>query len=132
MVVTDTLAKQRYGSAPSWQRPLLMILAAVIGASFLAWVIWAAWLHGTPDVESELVGFTVQSDHQVEVTLAVTLHNDVEASCRLTAYSEDHANVGELSLTPDDGTNTVTIRTERRATSVESPGCTTPDQQRPR
>jgi hypothetical protein len=66
----------------------------------------------------------------------VTLDDaDVEASCTLRAYAVDHTTVGELTFTPDptEGRRQVeTIRTERRATSVESIGCTAPGQDRPR
>jgi hypothetical protein len=60
---------------------------------------------------------------------------DVRASCTLRAYATDHTTVGELTFTPDpdEGQRQVqTIRTERRATSVESIGCTAPGQDQPR
>ena len=53
----------------------------------------------------------------------------------LRAYAEDHSTVGELTFTPDpsEGRRQVrTMRTERRATSVDKLGCTAPDQHRPR
>ena len=53
-------------------------------------------------------------------------------SPRVKAFAEDHTVVGEATFTPVAGRNEVTLRTERRATSVESVGCTTPDQPRPR
>ena len=54
------------------------------------------------------------------------------ASCRVRAFAEDHTTVGEISFTPAQGRNDVEIRTERRATSIDLIGCTTPDQERPR
>ena len=62
----------------------------------------------------------------------VQLEDGVEASCRVRALAEDKTAVGELAFTPVDGVNEVVIRTERRATSVEKLGCTSPDQPRPR
>ena len=47
-----------------------------------------------------------------------------DASCLVRAYAEDHTVVGDVSFEPKDGTNDVTIRTERLATSVERIGCT--------
>ena len=38
----------------------------------------------------------------------------------------------KVSFTPQQGAQDVEIRTERRATSVDLIGCTTPDQLRPR
>ena len=66
----------------------------------------------------------------VEVRLA---DDDVVATCTLRAYAEDHTVVGELSFTPEAaGRSEQTVRTERRATSVELIGCTAPGQNRPR
>jgi hypothetical protein len=58
--------------------------------------------------------------------------DDITATCRVRAFAEDHTVVGEVSFTPEQGRNDVEVRTERRATSVESVGCTTPGQPRPR
>ena len=61
--------------------------------------------------------------------------DDVDATCLVRAFAEDHTVVGELSWTPDgeaQQSDEVSIRTERRATSVELVGCTTEDQSRPR
>ena len=56
------------------------------------------------------------------------------ASCTLRAFAEDHSTVGELRWTPGpaSGREELTIRTERRATSVEGVGCTAQGQSRPR
>jgi hypothetical protein len=87
-------------------------------------------------VTSELESFSIKDDHSVTAVLVVSLDSaDVRASCTLRAYSADHTTVGELTFTPDpsQGRRQVeTIRTERRATSVESLGCTAPGQDRPR
>jgi len=68
--------------------------------------------------------------------IAVRFGDDsVRATCLLRAYAEDHSVVGELSFTPEhDATQPIeeTVRTERRATSVELIGCTAPGQPRPR
>ncbi|MEZ5098134.1 MAG: DUF4307 domain-containing protein [Nocardioides sp.] len=101
-------------------------------ALFVGWVLWAAWFHATPQVSSELLGFTVTDDHQATATLRVHLFEDVPARCVVRALAEDHTPVGEASLVPVEGVNEVAIRTERRATSVEKVGCTTADQARPR
>ena len=85
---------------------------------------------------SELESFSVVDEHSVTAVLVVALDEaDVKASCTLRAYAEDHTTVGELTFTPDPslGRRQVqTIRTDRRATSVESLGCTAPGQDRPR
>jgi hypothetical protein len=108
----------------------------VVAALFLGWLGWAVYEHSTPKVTSDLESFSVDDDHTVTAVLVVTLDDaDVEASCTLRAYSADHTTVGELTFTPDPskGSRQVqTIRTERRATSVENVGCTAAGQDRPR
>jgi hypothetical protein len=129
--VTTTL-DDRYGAPARWRRPVAIALTALVAGVALVWLGWVAWFHGTPAVESELIGFEVGGDHQVTARLQVTLEDDVEATCRLRAYADDHTTVGELAFTPTDGLNEVVVRTERRATTVEKLGCTAPGQNRPR
>jgi hypothetical protein len=131
----DTLG-DRYGSPAPWRRRTVLAVVVVVAAAFLGWLGWAVYEHSTPKVTSELESFSVKDDHTVTAVLVVTLDNaDVEASCTLRAYAADHTTVGELTFTPDpsQGRRQVeTIRTERRATSVEAVGCTAPGQDRPR
>jgi len=131
----DTLA-ERYGAPSPRRRRLLLAVSAVVVLVFAAWVAWAVYEHATPQVTSELETFSVEDDHSVTAVLLVTLDDaDVRASCTLRAYAEDHTTVGELTFTPDPsrGRRQVqTIKTERRATSVEKVGCTAPGQDRPR
>ena len=135
MSAQDTL-RERYGAPARWRRGAVLAGAVVLAAVFLGWLGWAVYEHSTPKVTSELEAFSVKDDHTVTAVLVVTLDNaDVEASCTLRAYAVDHTTVGELTFTPDptEGRRQVeTIRTERRATSVENIGCTAPGQDRPR
>jgi len=129
-VTTDLT--DRYGAPARWRRPAAVGLAVVLAVVGLTWLAWTAWFHGSPDVRSEVVTFEVTSDHEVEARVDVQLGTGVEASCRVRALAEDKTAVGELAFTPVAGANEVVIRTERRATSVEKLGCTSPDQPRPR
>ena len=63
-------------------------------------------------------------DGSASAVVTVSLDDDVVASCRIRAFAEDHTTVGELAFEPVDGRNEVTVRTERRATSVTLLGCT--------
>ena len=123
---------ERYGAPAPWRRPALIVAAALLGVVFLVGVGWVAWVHGTPAAESELIGYDVQSDSSAVAHVDVQLEDDVTASCRIRATAEDHTTVGEVAFTPTQGRNDITVRTERRATSVELIGCTTADQERPR
>jgi hypothetical protein len=131
----DTLA-ERYGVARPWRRRVLILVAGLLALTFLGWLGWTVWSHSTPEVTSELETFSIDDDHSATAVLVVTLaDDDVEATCILQALAEDHSVVGELSFTPDPalGRRQVQeVRTERRATSVSSLGCTAPGQNHPR
>ena len=91
--------------------------------------------HSDPEVTSELETYSIDDDHTATAVLVVELPTTTSRRrCTLRAIAEDHTVVGELAFTPDpDGRRQVQeIRTERRATSVESLGCTAPGQDRPR
>jgi hypothetical protein len=130
---------ERYGAPSPVARHALVTVIVVVAAAFLGWLAWTALFHGDPDVTSEMVSSTVDDEHQVTARVDVRLDDeDVVATCLLRAIAEDHTVVGELHFDVragdlEDGTVLEReIRTERRATSVEAVGCTTPDQQRPR
>ena len=127
---------QRYGAPSAGRRRALVAASVAVAALFAAWLAWTVYDHATPQVTSELETFSVEDDHAVTAVLVVSLADSgVRASCTLRAYAEDHATVGELTFTPDPGRGrrqVQTIRTDRRATSVESQGCTAPGQDRPR
>ena len=129
---STTDLSERYGAPAPWRRTALVAGVSVLALVFVGWVAWAAWFHGTPTVESELAAYDVAGEHAATAVVEVDLEAGADASCRVRALAEDHSTVGELAFTPSDGRNEVEVRTERRATSVELVGCTTPDQQRPR
>jgi hypothetical protein len=103
----------------------------------LGWLLWAAFLHSTPQVQSKFIGFSATSDTEVTATIMVSRDApDTPATCRLEALGEDHSTVGEISVTVDSGPKEqvieVTLRTEQQAAGVTLVGCTTPDQVHPR
>ncbi|MGH3346534.1 MAG: DUF4307 domain-containing protein [Nocardioides sp.] len=128
--MTDLAA--RYGTPSPVRRRALVLVVATIAAACLGWLAWTAWFHSSPAVESELASYDIVDDNRATTVLEVALEDDVVASCRVRAYADDHTTVGELAFEPVDGRNEVTVRTERRATSVTLIGCTAPGQPRPR
>ena len=130
-----TLA-DRYGAPRPGRRRALVAGCAVVALAFLGWLVWTTWVHANPTVDSELLSFEVVDEHTATAVLQVEFSgDDVEASCQLRAIAEDHSSVGDLSFSPDprEGDRfVVTIRTERRATSVESVGCLAEGQSRRR
>jgi hypothetical protein len=138
MAQHDTLA-ERYGVPSPVRRRAVIVGTVVLAVVFLTWLGWTALAHGDPEVSSDLVAFTIDDEHAATARVDVRLgDDDAEATCLLRAIAEDHAVVGELSFDVDaatlEGGSTLerVIRTDRRATSVELVGCTTPDQKRPR
>ena len=127
----------RYGDQTPRRRRAVILASGVVGMLALAWLAWAGWSQSTPDVESNLQSFEVVDSHSVEATVVVDIRSEgVTANCLVRAVGTDHSVVGErnFEVTGDSGASRhdVTLRTERRATSVELIGCTSPDQSRPR
>jgi Domain of unknown function (DUF4307) len=135
--VTDgsrTLA-DRYGRPAPWRRTAVLVGSGILGLLALTWLAWSALFHVSPEVSSEIVGWEVVDDHAITARIDVVLRGDgedLDATCQVRAIAADHTVVGEASFVPEDGRNEVEVRTERRATAVESLGCTTPEQRRPR
>lgn len=134
-MTTHDLA-DRYGAPAPWRRRAVIAVSVVVAAAFLGWLAWTAWAHSTPAVDSDLVTYSIEGEHRATAKVDVRLKDDtVRATCLLRAFAEDHAVVGELSFTPEYGADQPleqTIRTERRATSVDLVGCTAPGEPRPR
>jgi hypothetical protein len=129
----DPTLTERYAAPPAWRRPVTIgavVLLALVG---LAWLAWAAFVESNPRVESELSGFDVVDDHSVTVKVDVRVSSGTTgASCTVEALASDHSIVGELHFRPSSGMNEVRVRTERRASAVDVPGCIADGQDRPR
>lgn len=125
MTQQDPRIAERYAARPSvWPKTFLLV-GVVLIAALAVWLVWAIWVHATPQVSSRLSTWKVVDDHTATATLDVELNPDAKRPrCLLRAYAEDHTAVGDASFEPKDGRNEVSIRTERRATSVERIGCT--------
>ncbi len=133
-MTAQTDLADRYGAPVPWRRRVLLGAGVALAAAFLGWLGWTIWAQSTPEVQSAMVGYDVLGEHEVGAIVRIRLADDaVEATCLLRAYAEDHTIVGELSFTPSgSGRTEQTVRTERRATSVELVGCTAAGQNRPR
>jgi hypothetical protein len=128
---------ERYGAPSPSRRPVLLVVLAVVGMTGLSWVVWVWLFHSSPQVTSSLVGYDVQTEHTATATYTVVRRDaEVSASCLLRAYAPDHNVVGELSVAVDSGPTTAslrsTLRTERRASSIELVGCTAAGQSQQR
>lgn len=134
-VSTQDLLAERYGAPAPWRRPALRTAVAVVALVFGGWLAWVVWEQATPEVASGELTFSIVDDSTATATFMVEVADGVEATCTVRAYSEDHTIVGSVAFVPEPGaTGRVTqeISTDRRATSVELLGCTSPGQSRPR
>ena len=127
----------RYGMPGRTNRVVAGVLVGALVLSAAGFLSWTVLFHGDPEVRSQVTTFEVVSDHEAQAMFQVVRENrTTEAVCRLQALAEDHAVVGEVTLPvvegPENQTLPLSIRTERRATSVTSLGCTAPGQPRPR
>jgi hypothetical protein len=132
---TSAVLAQRYGAPAPWRRRATWVVSGVVAAAFLGWLAWTIADQSTLPVESDLVSFDIVDEHASSAVVDVRVADDAtNVSCLLRAFAEDHHVVGELSFTPDEGDDRTeqTVRTERRATSVELIGCTADGQARPR
>ena len=129
----DQTIAERYAAPPAWRRRAIVGAVVVLALVALAWVGWAAYEQATPKVQSQLSGFHVVDAHTVTARVDVDLASGTTgASCTVEALADDHSMVGELHFRPHAGVNDVTVRTERRATTVDVPGCIADGQDRPR
>ncbi len=134
MSTQDTLA-DRYGAPAPWRRPALRSAIAVLAVVSVGWLGWTIWEQSSPPVASGELTFTIVDDNTASARFIVELEDDVEATCTVRAYAEDHTLVGTVSFVPEptaSGRVTQEISTDRRATAVELLGCTAPGQPRPR
>ncbi len=133
---TDDSLARRYGAPRPVRRTLLIGCVAVVAVAFLGWLAWVTVVHSDPAVDSQIISRDIVDDHHSIAVIRVDLRDDdVVATCTVRALAEDKSIVGQVTFTPDaaDGPDhEVEIATERRPTAVESLGCTTPDQPRPR
>lgn len=130
----EALLAERYGAPARRTRLALAAAAGALALVFGGWLAWTAWTHATPDVTSEIVGYDVVDVHTSTGTVDVAIADGVDpasVTCTLRAFAWDKATVGELAFSPSgSGRQTLEVRTEREATTVDLVGCTTPEQRR--
>lgn len=123
----DALAA-RYGRRPAGGLQTTKILAVVIVAALLAWAIWAAFGRSGDSAGAVVRSFEVRSEHLMTVTVDITPASSDPARCTVTALATDHTQVGEQVVRLPAGSSgtssvTVSVRTEREATSADVGDC---------
>jgi uncharacterized protein DUF4307 len=126
--VTDLSARYGTSGRPRWLWPLVAVMGIGIG------VAWAAWVAFQPQpVSAKVFGYDVVDDHHVDVTLDVHRPDPQRpARCTVYAQAQDHAIVGEKTVTvPADPRENIRVQialqTERRAVTGVLRTCETSD-----
>ena len=89
----------RYGRPSIARRRAIIAVSGLVGVVALAWVVWAAYVQGTPQVQSSLQTYHVVDGHTARATVVVkTRSAGVHASCVLRAEAADHSVVGEVTF----------------------------------
>ncbi len=133
----DDDVSTRYGRTNPVARRIFAVISILFVSLALVWLAWAMWFQSTPDVQSDLQGFDIISDHATRARIVVELDSpEIKANCLVKALGADHSTVGEVNFKVTGTTkrmvHTIDIRTERRTNAVELVGCSTERQQRPR
>ncbi len=106
---------------------MIVVLSAVLAVVFLVWLGWAAWFHSTPAVTAGVAAFDVTGEHEVRLRVEYRADEDAEGGCLFRATAVDHTVVGERTFTVAEmraaGSGWLSLRTERRATTVERVRC---------
>jgi hypothetical protein len=128
---------ERYGTPSRARRPLLVALVTLLAVVGLGWLVWTAVEHSRPQVTSQLVRYDVAGEHAATAGFTVVRRDPgVRATCLLRAFAADHSIVGELNVPVSSGPLTQrvdrTVRTERRADSVDLIGCSASGQREDR
>ena len=134
----DDALSQRYGRRPGLVvRVVALLLVAGLVAGAGTYLVWVLTDRFDVEAQGDVATYDVRSEHLTVATLEVVrASSSTEASCTLSALASDGSVVGEVTVPVTDGperqTVEVELRTERRATTVTTNGCTTPDQPRAR
>lgn len=111
---------------PRWAWIPLAVAVAVVGG---VWLLWSALYGANPPVSARISSFHVTSDTTVDAVLTVQRPDPaVRARCTVVAKAVSYETVGQLLVqveASDQGLQDipVTLRTFKRATTVDLDGC---------
>ncbi|MGK5629084.1 DUF4307 domain-containing protein [Streptomyces sp. URMC 123] len=125
----EALPEGRYGrSADARADHKLKIIGAVLGVGLLGLVAWSGYAYvSEQQVSAELIKFEIVSDQAVQAHLEIHKDAGVSGVCKLRSLDEDKAVVGLADFRFEERESrvdkVVTVRTTRRATTVQVLGC---------
>ena len=93
---TQALLIERYGGRKPGYWRILAILILAIG---LPWLMWSAWYHSNPEARITLVSFRPIDSRSIEITFDLTRKDpEVAQVCTLIARDFDKNVVGEIDV----------------------------------
>lgn len=118
----------RYDDGGRRPRAAAVVAIVVLACAFGAWVLWAAVGAATPDVRSELQGFTVLDDSRARVSITATADHRTPVTCTVEAEDRNREPVGVTRVRLEAGAQatraaTSVVRTRSRAVTVVIVGC---------
>jgi hypothetical protein len=99
--------QDRYGSGRS--KAPVIIAAVIVGAPFLAWVLWAGYVQGHPDVSWTTTAFSDISSTSVTVSFDVSKPASRTAECLVRALDDKGIEVGRADVPVQDQSETVHV-----------------------
>jgi hypothetical protein len=118
----------RYDDDRRGPRPAVLAVIVVLAGSFCAWVLWAALGAATPDVRSQLQGFTALDASRARVSIQATADHRFSVTCTVQAEDRNREPVGVTRVRLEAGRQatraaTTVVRTRSRAVTVVIVGC---------
>ena len=93
---TAKLLRDRYGFK---QRSRWRVLAILITAIALPWLLWSAWFHSNPAIRTSTIKYATIDDRKISLSFELTRRSgQSELVCTLIAEDIERNVVGELDL----------------------------------
>jgi len=120
---------ERYGRSSRRNRRVLVV-SAILGATFVTWLVWVGLQHARPIADVTLISFEVRSDRAVSIRYEVGRRSAQTAvTCTLIARDFQTSIVGEVRDEISAGGSArvareVTIPTRTKAATAMISRCT--------
>ncbi len=126
------MLERRYGTRRPGRRLAVIVVAVLVAGAGLGWLVWAAIVHANPAIDADVASFDVRSVHRIDATVRgpgprPRQRRHLSAAGQRTGPLGGRGEPvprGRLDRPGDDGD---TVRTERRAITVEVVDCTPAD-----
>jgi hypothetical protein len=99
--------QDRYGRGHS--KAPVIIAGILVGTPFLAWVLWAGYLQGHPDVTWTTTGFSDISSSSVTISFDVSKPESRDAECLVRALDDKGIEVGRAEVPVSDPSQNVHV-----------------------